>query len=357
MVQVLYPINLDRWKFPVSTSLRELTIRNPSIDFYSFSSPTSEEDKVFGSSLWSQPHIHKISTIGLLQQRFDIVHHASATTRNLAAASIAKARSLGKCVHIFTAPIQPHKDDKYYQQYVKSVRTADVLAAVSYAVADDIEKQFGRKVDAVIPSGVDLSFFSAEAANAANLEKWAIRQPYVLFVGILTPRKRPDVFMQIASLLPNLDFVMVGSFYNSQEQEMYMNAAQKHPNVKCLGALARSDVRDLMANAVALVFPSELEGLPLTILEASAMGLPVLAQPKSSMPEAVIEEVTGWLFSVDQPQIWAEKLKEILNWSEIDRSDFSKKARAFVAEHYSWDTIAQQYSDLYHKVVCTQGKG
>lgn len=351
MVQVLYPINLDRWKFPVSTSLRELTIRNPGIDFYSFSSPTSEEDRVLGTSLWSHPHIHKITAIGLLRQRFDIVHHASATTRNLAAVSIAKARSLGKCVHIFTAPIQPHKDDKYYRQYIKSVHTADVLAAVSYAVADDVEKQFGRKVDAVIPSGVDLGFFSTEAGDAVNLEKWEIRQPYVLFVGVLTPRKRPDVFMQIASLLPDLDFVMVGGSYNPQEQEMYMNAALEHPNVKCLGALARFNVRDLMANAVALVFPSELEGLPLTILEASAMGLPVLAQPKSSMPEAVIEGVTGWILPVNPLKVWAEKLEEILNWSEAERNDFSKKARSFVSEHYSWDVVAQKYADLYHRVA------
>lgn len=351
MLRVIYPINLDRWRFPVSTSLRELTIRNPEIDFYSFSKPTSEEDRVLGSQFWSKPHIHQISLLDLLRLRFDIVHHASATTQNLVAASLVKARSLGKCVHIFTAPIQPHKDDGYYRQYVKSVQTADVLAAVSHAVAADLEEQFGRKVDAVIPSGVDLSFFSLNAAQPVDYETLGIQQPYVLFVGVLTPRKRPDVFMQLASLLPELDFVMVGGFYNHQQEEMYSKAVLEHPNVKCLGSLARTEVRNLMAGALALVFPSELEGLPLTILEASAMGLPVLAQPKTSMPEAVIEDVTGWLFLVDQLQIWAEKLKELLYWSDVERSSFSKKARAFVSEHYSWSIVAQQYADLYRKVV------
>ena len=339
MLQVIYPINLDRWRFPVCTSLRELAIRNPQIDFYSFSKPTSEEDRVFGSQFWSKPHIHQISPTALLYKRFDIVHHASATTRNLVAASLVKARSLGKCVHIFTAPIQPHKDDGYYRQYVKSVYTADVLAAVSHAVAADIEEQFGRKVDAVIPSGVDLSFFSPDAAQLVECEKLGIRQPYVLFVGVLTARKRPDVFMQLASLLPELDFVMVGGFYNSQEEEMYSKAALEHPNLKCLGPQARTEVRNLMASAIALVFPSELEGLPLTILEASAM------------PEAVIEDVTGWLFLVNQLQVWAEKLKELLYWSDFERSSFSKKSRAFVTEHYSWDMVARQYADLYLRVA------
>ncbi len=349
-MRVLFPINLDRCKFPVATSLRELTLRNPEIDFYSFSSPTSDEDRALGEFLWNQPHIHKIQVADPIWTRFDIVHHASATPRNLIAASIAKARSFGKCTHLFTAPIQPHDDDKFYRQYVTSVRRADVLAAVSHAVAKDIQEQFGRTVDAVIPSGVDLNFFAPSAAQPVDLEKFGIRQPYVLFVGVLTPRKRPDVFMQIASLLPDLDFVTIGGSYTSQEEAQYKEIASKYPNVKLLGCQPRSVVRDFMGSALALVFPSELEGLPLTILEASAMGLPVLAQPKSSMPEAVIKDVTGWLLPVDEPSVWVEKLKHVASWSEPERSSFSQKARNFVTEHYSWDIIARQYATLYQKI-------
>ncbi|NJL21589.1 MAG: glycosyltransferase family 4 protein [Leptolyngbyaceae cyanobacterium SM1_3_5] len=191
MLQVVFPIHLDRWKFPVSTSLRELALRNPDIEFYSFSKPVSEEDEQLGKTLWEKPNVHQITPADLLKRRFDIVHHASATPRNLLAASLAKARSFGQCVHLFTAPIQPHDDDEFYRQYVTSVRRADVLAAVSHAVASDIQAQFARPVDAVIPSGVDLEFFSPTAARSPDLEKLGIRQPYVLFVGVLTARKTP----------------------------------------------------------------------------------------------------------------------------------------------------------------------
>lgn len=351
MLRVLYPINLDRWRFPVASSLRELTLRNPQIDFYSFSSPTSEEDKTLGQAIWRKPNIHKISVADIFRQPFDIIHHASATPRNLTAASLAKMRSLGKCVHIFTAPIQPHKTDDYYRQYVTSVYRANVLAAVSHAVANDIQTQFGRKVDAVIPSGVDLTFFSPEVASPVELDKLGIHQPYVLFVSVLTPRKRPDIFIQIASLLPDLDFVMVGGSYTPQEKQQYEQAASHYPNIKMLGQLPRSEVRNMMAGAIALVFPSELEGLPLTILEASAMGIPVLAQPKSSMPEAVIDDITGWIFSADRLEIWANKLKEIQNWSNTERNNFARNARNFVSSHYSWDAIAKQYAELYQKVT------
>lgn len=351
MTRVLYPINLDRWKFPVATSLRELTLRNPQIDFYSFSSPSSDEDRVQGATLWSRPNLHKISPLDLVTQAYDIIHHASATPRNLTAATLAKTRSFGKCVHIFTAPIQPHTDDRFYKQFVESVRRADVLAAVSYAVARDIEEQFDRKVDAVVPSGVDLNFFSPEAAAPLDYEAVGIRQPYVLFVGVLTPRKRPDVFMQIAALMPDRDFVMVGGAYTPEEQAQFAKAAQECPNIKLMGMQPRNQVRSFMAGASALVFPSELEGLPLTILEGLAMGLPVLAQPKSSMPEAVIEDVTGWLLPADRLQLWADKLNEILAWSDAQRHDFAQQTRGFVAKHYSWDGIAHQYAELYQRVT------
>lgn len=350
-MRVLYPINLDRWKFPIATCLRELTVRNPQIDFYSFSSPTSDEDRHLGEQLWSRSHIHKISAIDLLTQSFDIIHHASATPRNLTAATLAKTRSLGKCIHIFSAPIQPHTTDDFYQQYVESVRRADVLTAVSHAVAKDIQEQFDRTVDAVVPNGVDLQFFSTDAAESMDYEALGIRQPYVLFVGVLTPRKRPDVFMQVASLLPDRDFVMVGGFYTPDEEAQFTKAAQDYPNIKLVGAQSRTKVRSFMAGATALVFPSELEGLPLTVLEALSMGLPVLAQPKSSMPEAVIEDVTGWLLPVDRPQRWADKLNEILCWSDGQRHAFAQQARGFVEQHYSWDGIAKQYSELYEKLA------
>jgi len=355
-MRVIIPINLDRWKFPVSTSLRELTLRNPDIDFYSFSSPASEEDQRLGKEvLWSKPNVHKISTLDLARQSFDIIHHASATPRNLLAASLAKARSFGRCVHIFTAPIQPHEDDEFYRQYVISVRRADVLGAVSHAVAKDIQEQFGRKVDAVIPSGVDLEFFSNRKTQPLDLEKLGIRQPYVLFVGVLTQRKRPDVFMKIATLVPELDFVLVGAGYTPEEEAIYRGAASQYSNIKLMGYQPRTAVRNFMGNALALVFPSELEGLPLTILEASAMGIPVLAQPKSSMPEAVIDDITGWILPIDPLQTWADQLTKIANWSEVERSHFSTKARAFVSEHYSWDSIARQYSELYYRVSKERG--
>jgi alpha-maltose-1-phosphate synthase len=351
MPNILFPIHLDRWKSPVSSSLRELTLRNPQLDFYSFSSPQTPEDQEYGRSLWSQTHIHQTSPRGLLRQSFDIVHHASATTRNVAAVKLAKLRSLGNCLHLFTAPIQPHKEDVYYKQYVQSVHRADMLTSVSYAVADDILAQFGRKVDAVIPSGVDLTFFDPAIAAPVDTTQYGIQRPYVLFVGILTDRKRPDIFLQLAELVPELDFVMVGAAYTEAEQEQYRREAAAYPNVKLLGAVPRAQVRDLMAQAIALVFPSELEGLPLTILEAAAMGLPILAQPKSAMPEAVIPDVTGWLLKSDRLSLWAAKLQEIAQWSGSDRAQFGQQARSFVQANYSWEYVAQQYKELYANML------
>jgi glycosyltransferase involved in cell wall biosynthesis len=81
------------------------------------------------------------------------------------------------------------------------------------------------------------------------------------------------------------------------------------------------------------------------------MGLPVLAQPKSSMPEAVIDDLTGWLLPAENLNIWADKLKEINQWSTVIRHNFSSRAREFTQKNFSWDLIAKQYSDLYEAVA------
>ena len=357
MLKILYPIHIDRWTSPIASLLREIAKYNHEFDFYSFSSPANDEDRELGQQFWSLPHIHRIKPLDILLHRYDVVHHASATPRNLAVAMFAKARSGGRTVHVFTANIQPHPEDRYLREYEQSLRRADVVVAVSEAVARDIEDQYGRRVDAIISNGVDLKFFSPKNATRLDLEVLGIQKPYVLFCAVLTKRKRPDLFIQLARLLPTVNFVMIGGFYQHAEAEakQYLAQVRGVPNVKYLGRQPRKMVRDLMAQATALVFPSEVEGLPLTVIEALAMGLPVLAQPKSSLPEVVIPGKTGWLLNGDSLEEWAVVLKQILSWDTQKRKSFARVARSFVKERFSWEVIARHYKNLYLEITGKAG--
>jgi glycosyltransferase involved in cell wall biosynthesis len=346
-MRVLLPINLDRWRFSIATALRETCIRIPEIAFYSFSNPITEEDRVLGESIWKRPNLHRLGPLRTFHHQFDIVHQASATNRNLAASLLARARSLGRCRHLYTAQVEFYREDPWYWHHEVCVRIAHRITAVSRAVADSVRKTFGRSVDAVIPNGVDLDFFSREAASSVDLDRLQIRKPYVIFVATLEQRKRPDVFIELSKLMPEIDFVMLGGYIHLKERDGYLAAMRDCKNVRFLALQHRSVLRDLYAGALALIFPSEIEGLPLTVVEAQAMGLPVLAQPKSCMPEVIEDGHTGFLMPVERPELWVTKVREILAWSASKRRTYGYAARQSVRQRYSWDVIAPQYREMY----------
>ena len=346
-MKVFLPIRLDRWNSSIPSILRETCARITDMSFYSFSGPRSEEDRLMSESLWAYSHLHRVGVLRALGTSFDVVHHASSTYQNLIATLLVRLRTAGGCAHLFSGQIEPFEEDLWYRHYRLSVQMADRVTAVSMAVADGIKKHFGRSVDAVIPNGVDLEFFSAKSANGVDLKSLGVREPFVIFVGMLEARKRPDIFIALSELLPELDFIMLGGYLKAQERDSYLKLIRKCPNVKYLGLQPRGCLRDLFGKATALVFPSEIEGLALTVVEAQSMGLPVLAQPATCMPEIIQEGVSGWLLPSEPLEMWARKLREILAWSSSERTAYAEGSRAVTKKRFSWDVIAPQYREMY----------
>ena len=347
-MKILVPITLDRWRHSIAPALRETCIRIDDMSFYSFSNPASQEDRELGSAVWARPNMHQLSSWDVLTERFDVVHHGSATNKNLAASILARLIGAGRCTHVYTAQVEPYRQDPWYWHYRCCTLLAQRVTAVSTAVADALKREFGRKVDNIIPNGADFNFFSTAAAHRVELEALSIRAPYVMFVAHLEDRKRPDIFIELAKRMPDVDFVMLGGHTHVRpaERRPYLRAIEQQSNIKFLGLQSRALVRDLFARSIALIFPSETEGFPLTVVEAHAMGLPVLAQNKSCMPEIIEQDVNGWILPADNLDLWEVKLREILSWSDAGRAHFAEGVRRG-AYKYSWDVIAPQYREIY----------
>jgi hypothetical protein len=153
-MRVLFPTNLDKATNSTSIVLREIALRLPQHSFYSFSQPATPEDRALGAWLWELPHLHCIRPIDALRMCFDVVHHHAATRPALAMVGLSKARSLGRCRHVFTAAsVNPQAN--YYMYYRLAVQRADHLVPLSRHVATSIETVIGRHSDTIIPNGVD----------------------------------------------------------------------------------------------------------------------------------------------------------------------------------------------------------
>lgn len=340
-LRVLFPKNIDRVQSPMSALFLAIVRWNPDLEFFSFSSPETDEDRRLASEIWAQPNLHRMSPAGLLG-RFDIAHHASAGRGNYLVCRGCRARGAR---HVFTANCQPYPTHPRLELLKRCVRKADHVVSVSRAVAEDFEREVGRASDAVIPNGFDAAFYAPDPAPAPGAS------PFALYASALIDRKRPEVLLQMARAMPDLRFVMVGAQADSALGRRIAAEAAGLPNVELRGAVPRAELRDLMRRATLFLHPSDYEGLPLSVIEALGTGLPVIAQPRSSLPELIVPGENGWLVPADDVPGWTARIREVLAWTPAERFAFAARARADAVARFSWESIGRAYGDFYRQVV------
>ncbi len=91
--------------------------------------------------------------------------------------------------------------------------------------------------------------------------------------------------------------------------------------------------------------------MPNAVLEAIAMGIPVLAQPKSSLPDIVVKDVTGWLLLAENLEEWIEHVRTIVNWSKTKRNEFRQQSRGVAQKRHSWQEYSRHHLELYRQTL------
>lgn len=158
-----------------------------------------------------------------------------------------------------------------------SGRVPDQVVVVSKTLADHYRTTFGVNAR-YIPNGV-------AAPTSAELPSWLIEEyglaprGYVLFVGRLVPEKRPDLVIEAMRSMPADVKVAVvgGSSFTDEYVSSLRAAAASDERIVFPGYVHGTDLQALYSNAAVFVQPSDLEGLPLTLLEAISYGIPVIA--------------------------------------------------------------------------------
>lgn len=357
-MRVLLPISLDRWKNPISTLLRACVQYNFDIEFHSFSSPQTDEDRELGGSFWQLPNLRLRKPSALLTDRFDIVHTASYSHGNYMASVLAKLRGWGHTKLLDTMNLEPHPSHPVcWARYKRVLRWVDGFVAVSHAVSRDIRERVPERFMGVIPNGVDTELYSNKESNPNDMPPAMhdIQPGYPLWIASIEPRKHPEVFLELARKNPSITFVALGHPMGSEGEEM-MKKWQQCPNLRWLGGLPRRQAKAILSQAGVLVFPSEREGLSLAMIEAVAMGVPIIAQPKSSMPELVIPGKNGELVDANNLTEWENAIRK---WQEPRSSEQEKslaELRAQALHQYNWQFVGTEYGKIYKAIMQKQPK-
>lgn len=170
---------------------------------------------------------------------------------------------------------------------------------------------------------------------------------YALFVGRLITQKGIETMIKAWSLLGGkIPLKIAGSGYLSN----YVTANLPE-NVSYLGQMPRQDIINLMRNATLLIFPSEwYEGFPMTIVEAFATELPVVASRLGGMAEIVKPGYSGWHFNSGD----AYNLASVVQRAWQDSTELKRRgelARKQFELMYSPQSNLEKLLDIYQETI------
>ena len=192
-----------------------------------------------------------------------------------------------------------------------------------------------------IPNGIDLKKFQGVKVPKA-------RYPKILWVGRFDPVKRVDLLINAMKIvnteIPQARLTLVG--YGSEEQKM--KNLVKLLNVKNVEFVGKKEGLDLIKeykSSHVFVLPSASEGQPLTIIEALASGLPIVATKTGGIPE-ILQRSKAILIDSGNTQSLAGAIIKSLTKNEF-KANFTISANKIS----SWKEVADNTKSLYQKFV------
>lgn len=164
-------------------------------------------------------------------------------------------------------------------------------------------------------------------------------------IGRFSPPKNHPYLIDIFAVLhyrePNATLLLVGDGDGRKGIEEKVNSLGLHDSVIFTGV--RSDVPDLLQAMDAFVFPSLYEGLPVTMIEAQATGLPCFISDKVPTECSITDSVTIIPLSTP-PEIWADKISAAKNIQRKNNKESVKKAGYDIKENAKW--LQNYYIDM-----------
>jgi glycosyltransferase involved in cell wall biosynthesis len=199
-----------------------------------------------------------------------------------------------------------------------------------------------------IPNGVELATMPRGAGRDAH------RPDRAVFVGRLHPQKGVDVLLRAAALIherrpeANLRFDVVGDGPLRDELSALAGELDVISDVRFLGD--RDDVAPFLDGADVFVLPSRAEGISNALLEAMAVGLPVVVSDVPGNTDVVEHEANGLVVQVDDPASLAAAVLRLLDEPDL-RERLGREARRTVETTYSIGQVGARYVRLYRELV------
>jgi glycosyltransferase involved in cell wall biosynthesis len=242
---------------------------------------------------------------------------------------------------------------KHYRLLRPLVRTlwrdADAVVAVSNGLRDFAFQTTPEVPIDVIPNAIELSEFTPP------LHRNGDGPTRLLFVGRFNAFKNVESLVEAAARLKAMDvddfeLHLVGEGSRRANVERLIVEKGLARQVRMVGWVARDAIAECYRQADVFVTATTWEGMPNTVLEGMACGLPVIATRASGLDELVREGVNGYLVDVNDIEALARRMAVLIT-NPHERQRMGKESRKIAEREFAWEYIAAHYVEIYQRIT------
>lgn len=178
----------------------------------------------------------------------------------------------------------------------------------------------------------------------------------IIFTARMVKEKGVVTLVEAAEMLRSeyenkVEFWLCGGLSNNPHalSQSDLNALCDGKYIKWLGH--RTDVKELLQKSSIVAFPSYYrEGVPKSLIEASAIGRPIVTTNSIGCKDVVEDGVNGYLIEIKNSEMLAAKLKQLIDNKEL-RVAMGLKSREFAERDFSVDAVVNTHLNIYKKIV------
>lgn len=223
-----------------------------------------------------------------------------------------------------------------------AVKFADEIIVLSKETQKYFMDQYSREV-VFIPNGVNCP----QKRNAELITKFGLKKDnYILYLGRIVPEKGEHYLIEAFKNI-NTDMKLVIAGGSSDTQEYYdelKTMSKDDSRIIFTGFVQGALLEELYSNAYIYCLPSDLEGMPLSLLEAMSFGNCCLSSDIDECAEVVEDKAIT--FKKGDVNDLTEKLKWLLEHNE-EVENFKNNASDFITNKYNWDKVVNETLELY----------
>lgn len=275
-----------------------------------------------------------------------------ATPRNLMSTLLARLAGVPYVIHVrgtfdpsVTRPIASRLYRAAYRAMFKGAAAVICLGRPSYRGALEMG-EIRDKVIPLLPNFIDFNDVPTASSLSSN------NRITVFFTGALTEAKGVFTIVDVAGELSELAFVLVGDGPPDSRAELERRIRERglEGRVELREPVTHREVLAMLSSSDVFLFPSMTEGFPISVAEAMAVGLPVVATPVGAVPEMIDVPQGGFLVEPDDVHGFVRALANLRDKPQL-RLQMGRHNRDKALREYDLDVVLKRLCAIYSNAI------